>query len=360
MATRRHLALVLCSLLASMGASYRTANFLIEAPTPQMAQQAGQYAEHYRREKALQWLNQEMPPWPQPCPVKITVTMGGAGGATTFAYDRGRVLDQNMHIEGSYERLMNSVLPHEITHTVFAYYFRCPSPRWSDEGGAVLSEDDVERNRHDMLCRQILNTPGRAIPLRRLFALKDYPGDVMALYAEGFSVTNFLVGLGGRQQFLGFVATGMREGWDRAAHSYYRFSSVEELEKAWIQHLRDNRQPATQLANTARPAENEPGRRILVRNTVPPAEPGDGGAQPVYRGQMGDDGNQDPQRLAGGARPGYLPDYGQAPRPPAPQPGTQDGWQPVPPPPNVRLGPPEFPPPGQAMPGPVSPVGYSQ
>ena len=168
MATRRHLALILFAALASMGASYRTANFVIEAPTPEIAQRAGQYAEYYRKQKAMQWLNQEMPPWPQPCPVKITVTMNGAGGATTFAYDRGRVLDQNMHIEGSYERLMNSVLPHEITHTVFAYYFRCPSPRWSDEGGAVLSEDDVERNRHDMLCQQILNTPGRAIPQRAI------------------------------------------------------------------------------------------------------------------------------------------------------------------------------------------------
>src|SRR5881392_1314593 len=107
-----------------------------------------------------------MPPWPEPCPVQVTVNMGGAGGATSFAFDRGRVLGQHMQIEGSLDRLVSSVLPHEVTHTVFAYYFRRPLPRWADEGGSVLSEDDAERNRHDMLCRQILNTPGRAIPLR--------------------------------------------------------------------------------------------------------------------------------------------------------------------------------------------------
>ena len=103
------------------------------------------------------------------------------------------ILSQDMHIEGSLDRLVASVLPHEVTHTVFAYHFRQPVPRWADEGGAVLSEDDPERNRHDQICRQILNTPGRKIPLRRLFSLQDYPGDVMALYAEGFSVANFLV-----------------------------------------------------------------------------------------------------------------------------------------------------------------------
>ncbi len=154
---------------------YRTPNFVVEAPTPEIAQQVGQYAEHYRKEKAMQWLGQEMPQWPEPCPLHVTVTMNGSGGATSFAFDHGHILGQDMHIEGSLDRLLASVLPHEVTHTVFAYYFRQPVPRWADEGGAVLSEDDIERNRHDQLVRQILNTPGRAIPLRRLFSLTQVP-----------------------------------------------------------------------------------------------------------------------------------------------------------------------------------------
>ena len=61
-----------------------------------------------------------MPPWPQRCPIEVTVTRDGAGGATTFGYnDRGGVDWQEMHIEGRLDRLLNSVLPHEITHTVF-------------------------------------------------------------------------------------------------------------------------------------------------------------------------------------------------------------------------------------------------
>lgn len=69
-----------------------------------------------------------------------------------------------MEIFGQYERLLNSVLPHEVTHTVFAHHFRYPVPRWADEGGAVLSEDEQERYKHDQLARQFLNSPGGKVP----------------------------------------------------------------------------------------------------------------------------------------------------------------------------------------------------
>ena len=91
MAKRQQLVLVLAGIFCSLGASYRTQNFLVEAPTAQVAQQVGQYAEHYRREKALHWLGREMPPWSEPCPLHVKVTFGGAGGATTFNFDFGHV-----------------------------------------------------------------------------------------------------------------------------------------------------------------------------------------------------------------------------------------------------------------------------
>src|SRR5262245_637238 len=69
MSSRRPVALVLAAVVASMGASYRTTNFVVHAPNAQVAQQVGQWAEHYRRTKALEWLGQEMPTWPQPCPL---------------------------------------------------------------------------------------------------------------------------------------------------------------------------------------------------------------------------------------------------------------------------------------------------
>src|SRR5438105_1516135 len=121
-----------------MGAASRTPNFVVEAGNAQVAELVGKWAEYYRKEKAMQWLGHEMPPWSEPCPLRVSVTTGGAGGATSFNFMGGQVW-QTMHIEGPLDRLIASVLPHEITHTVFAHHFRRPVPRWADEGGSVLS-----------------------------------------------------------------------------------------------------------------------------------------------------------------------------------------------------------------------------
>lgn len=225
--------------------SYRTRNFRTVAPTRELAETFGDMAEKYRREKAIEWLGKEMPAWPQRCPLKVEVNLKQSGGATTFGFagdgGRGGVSSQEMRIFGEAKQLLYSVLPHEVTHTVLAYHFGRPVPRWADEGGAVLSENDDECFQHDVRCREILNQ-GRATRLRVLFTLKEYPRDVLTVYAQGYSVCAYLInGHGGRKKFLDFVDTGMRNGnrnWDAAVREVYGFETVDELEEKWLDSLR--------------------------------------------------------------------------------------------------------------------------
>jgi hypothetical protein len=271
------LAVVLTAVL-SMGADFRTTNFHVHAADPQVAQLMGQWAEHYRKEKAVLWLGREMPNWSQPCPLYVEVNTRGPSGATSFNFGQGQVLGMKMEIEGPLERLVRSVLPHEITHTVFAFHFRQPVPRWADEGGSVLSEDDIERERHDQLVRSIINR-GQKIPIRTLLGLKEYPAQVMCLYAQGYSISDFLVKRSNRQQFLNFVGRGMQAGWDRAAQEYYGHRSVEELEGAWLQFLRDGRKtPGGAVVASATKGQ------IRSHLTVPPHQPLE--VQPVARAAM--------------------------------------------------------------------------
>lgn len=214
-------------------------NFLVEAPSPEVARRVLEVAEQQRKAQALTWLGEELPPWPEPCRLKVTVGKGSSGGATTFAFDSGRVLSRSMHADGSLDRILENVLPHEITHTILADHFRRAVPRWADEGAAVLSEDENERVRHDQVAREILQTPGRAMTLRKLFTLKDYPADVLVLYAQGFSVTDFLVARKDRNTFLNFVYRGSGGEWDAAAQKHYGFRTIEELEEAWLDSLRE-------------------------------------------------------------------------------------------------------------------------
>ncbi len=330
---RGNLVLVLIGVFASLGATHRTANFIVHAPDAQVAQQIGQYAEHYRREKAQVWLGREMPPWPQPCPLHVTVSMEGPSGATSFNFGQGGVLGMRMEINGPFDRLLASVLPHEITHTVFAHHFRTPVPRWADEGGSVLSEDDLERERHDKLVRQILNQ-GRQIPLRRLLLLKEYPREVICLYAQGFSLADYLVKRGDRRTFLSFIGHGMQYGWDAAVQMYYQHRTVEELEEAWLQYLRDTRRtPELQLAQNRGPTPATPAGRTMVRLTAPPVQPLE--PPPLVRG-VAPTSDQQGQRFGDSPlpRPGYLPNHPRSPARPA-----LGGWQPAGPPPvPVQLG----------------------
>ena len=81
MALRPSMAIVLVGAMASLGASYRTPNFVVEAPDPAFAEQVGKWAEYYRKQKAIEWLVQEMPTWGRPCPLRVTIS-STSGGAT--------------------------------------------------------------------------------------------------------------------------------------------------------------------------------------------------------------------------------------------------------------------------------------
>jgi hypothetical protein len=245
-------------------AYHETTNFVVEAPTGELARKFGEMAEYYRKEKALEWLGREMPSWPERCHVRVHVAMGSAGGATTFSFatrnGRPSVASQQMEIRGEVKQLLNSVLPHEVTHTVLAHHFGRPVPRWADEGGSALSENEEERFQHDIRCREILNA-GRAFVLRTLFRMTEYPRDMTVLYAQGYSITAFLVDRGGggregRGRLLQFLATGMNsnslESWNEASRRLYGFDSVDGMEAAWLDSLRTppSRTAARELGNS--------------------------------------------------------------------------------------------------------------
>ena len=49
------------------------------------------------------------------------------------------------------------------------------------------------------------------IPFSDMFAMKEYPQDVLPLYAQGHSLAEFLIGQRGKRAFLTFLADGMAD-----------------------------------------------------------------------------------------------------------------------------------------------------
>jgi hypothetical protein len=228
-------AVALTAVLSSLGANYRTTNFIVSTSTPELAEEIGKSAEKFRKELAIQWLGKEMRNWAQPCPITAQVAENlGAGGATSFLFERGEVYGWKMTIQGSRERILDSVLPHEVTHTVFATYFRQPLPRWADEGACTTVEHASERAKQQNMLIDFLRT-GRGIAFSRMFAMKEYPQDVMPLYSQGYSLARYLIANGGRQKFLAFVKDGLQdENWTRAIQEHYGYKSLGNLQNTWL------------------------------------------------------------------------------------------------------------------------------
>ena len=273
--------LLAAALVVSMGASYRTPNFIVNTGSPQLAEQIGKAAEKYRRELAIEWLGKAMPNWSAPC--MMTVRAGanlGAGGATTFVFDRGQVFDWRMTIQGSVERIFDSVLPHEITHMVFASHFRCPLPRWADEGGATAVEHPSELAKHRTMLVKFLKT-NRGIAFGRMFALTEYPRDIMPLYAQGYSLAEFLIQLKGKRAYVAFLTDGLKDDrWSAAIRRHYGVADLGALQNTWLAWVRkgsprltpaDNRpdvlpQPSTLLAGGKLIPVRRPGSDVAERD----------------------------------------------------------------------------------------------
>ena len=268
----------------------------------------GLWAEKWRKEKAIEWLGKEMPNWTAPCPltIKVTknapdVTYSSGGGATSFAFEPFRVTVTGMNVEGSVDRITKSVLPHEITHTVLAYHFGQPVPRWCDEGMAVCSEDEKERRLQMDMAVQLANLP-RAVPIQRLFAAKDYPPDVMAFYVQGYSVTDYLIRQSSRKVFLQYVAKAQTDGWDAATKQYYQCDCIQ-LEGRWLKWLRGRPRvfgPSQQVAVAPQPYQQQPSvMPVPIAPAIPPMTPGLPGAA----GPKGDPGQAGATGAPGPAGP---------------------------------------------------------
>ncbi len=234
------------------GHSVTTPNFVIHAADPALASAIADKAEVFRKELAIEWLGRELPNWPQRCPINVQVAMQ-AGGETSFAFimdhtGRGVPTDWDMKIFGPPDRLLDAVLPHEITHTIFATHFGRPLPRWADEGACTTVEHESERRKnHQMLIDFLTSRPSRGIPFNRMFIMRDYPRDILPLYAQGYSLARYLIMLKGRRHFIDYIGAGISreesgpriEAWDQTTSEYYRFADLSDLQLKWIGWVKD-------------------------------------------------------------------------------------------------------------------------
>lgn len=256
-------ALTACCLL---GANYRTEHFIVSAPDPGLAEQVGNAAEHFRDDLARQWLGKPLGPWADICPIEVHVE-SGAGGQTSFEFPvgGGHPRGWQMIVKGPPQRILDSVLPHEILHTVFATHFQQPLPRWADEGACTTVEHVSERQKHEQMLVEFLTT-NRGIPFNEMYRIQQYPRDILPLYAQGHSVARYLIAQGGKQKFVQYVEEGMgTRNWPDATRRHYGFDNLSQLQLTWVDWVGRGSPPLdtaqTELLAARRDAPSAPAPR---------------------------------------------------------------------------------------------------
>jgi len=237
----RGVAICLVTSVVAAAESYETANFLVTAENQQTARVVAEAAEVCRVRLSEHWLGRRMPKWSRPCRVSVNVGSMGAGGSTTFQFVNGEVLNWRMKLQGSLERILDSVLPHEVNHTVFASYFRRPLPRWADEGAATLFEHSSEQRKQLHLLQSVIGDPAERYSLSDLLGMKEYPEDLrrmLILYAQGYALADFLVQQGGRAAYLKFLSEAETAGWEASIRGNFDHAGVESLERNWLAWIR--------------------------------------------------------------------------------------------------------------------------
>ncbi len=236
----------------SSAATHRTRNFVVTANGEEFARQCGNVCEQSRIKLAEEWVGRRLPDWPRPCTVRVTIKrMTSGGGSTHFAFMQGRAFGFRMSVVGSKERVLLSVLPHEVCHTVFATAIGRPLPRWCDEGACMLAEIPVANRLFVDRARHMARS-GRHIPVRIMFAMTQYPRDVaklLDLYAQGHMIASHLVAKKGKRQFFEFMREGANE---RNLKRWYGLS-LPQLQSEWITAVQRGDQPTMLARSKTRP-----------------------------------------------------------------------------------------------------------
>ncbi len=210
--------------------------------------------------------------------VTVVYTRGAeAGSSSELTFADGRLTRAWVYLAGPLEDVLENDLPREMTHVVLANHLGKPLPRWAADGAALIGESPKNQAEYDRACREMLEQ-GRAVRLSVLFKMTDAPKGQAHSYAQGHSVTRYLltrrvvltppalrdlphVGELFRNParpeaaFLAFAQVGAEGDWDKAARAVYGFDGVEALEKAWVGWMST---PESRLT------KGEPPRRPVV------------------------------------------------------------------------------------------------
>jgi hypothetical protein len=206
-----------------------------------IVEKVGLIAETARASLQRKWFGEEATDWDGKCSIYLHPNRekyaAKTGMKNTLGHmrtlDWGGVFLRSIHVPVKDSNLMLDVLPHEVSHSVMAVRFQGRTPRWADEGMAMLAETPAS----------VKDCLGRLRRYRRndaLFGLEVLMQtqeadhfNTMEYYSQSTSLVDFLVNQKGPQTFTQFLRTYINKGAEPALKQHYEIGSYADLETRW-------------------------------------------------------------------------------------------------------------------------------
>jgi hypothetical protein len=218
-----------------------TANFRIFHKHDQkLVDQVAQTLEKSRTLAYRKWVGEVDDAWRPKCYVylddakgELSKTLHGVRGYTRKGGIGGSVR-RYVRVRSRDDGLIDSVLPHEVTHAVmFGEFGENEAPSWAHEGMAVMMQPRRDRDRFFDVLLGAYKKNG-LFSVGKIFDIEDYPdADVEIFYAQSVSLVEYLTNLHKPTVFVTFMRDALRRGYDKALQEHYGIQNVAELEKAW-------------------------------------------------------------------------------------------------------------------------------
>ena len=156
----------------------------------------------------------------------------------------GKIASRRIDLRLDRDDAVRRVLPHEMTHVIMAeIMLRAKTPRWADEGMAMLADLPAKQSLHERDLSKALQS-GDSFRLVALVGSSEYPThDQQIFYGESLSLTRFLVDRRSPATFVSFVQQAAEVGYDAALRDRYGIRDVAELEKIWLKSRRTSSEP---------------------------------------------------------------------------------------------------------------------
>jgi hypothetical protein len=246
-------------LFALMGPSWVRAagwehdeNFVVLAPDQASAAMVLAKANEYRKQLALEWVGEELPPSIGQTMIHVEYSKS-EDSALTWPIDSRQRTMHKLWLTTTPDKVTGKALYHEMTHIVLNTRFPERLPAWADEGAASMKDDDDRRATRERILAWYAKS-GNWPALETVLDAPVISADNRAAYSVASSLTQYLLTRGDRSTFLEFAQSGKARGWDRALKQYYKIAGVRDLESAWQAWIK-------------------PGDRTSRRPTIPPAVP---------------------------------------------------------------------------------------